>query len=149
MVDNCYGEFTEEIEPSDVGADMVVGSSHRYVVSYASTSAGVIDAKMGNSDTATYFARTMTFGKKNKAAFASIYKVRVYAKLANNEYVYSDVFDFSVFDIAKPLYDGCLMNTADKHQYLYDVILTKVDENYKEVPYEYGHTVAVPGEKNS
>ncbi len=26
MVDNCYGEFTEETEPSDVGADMVVGS---------------------------------------------------------------------------------------------------------------------------
>ena len=26
MVDNCYGEFVEEIEPSDVGADMVVGS---------------------------------------------------------------------------------------------------------------------------
>lgn len=26
MVDNCYGEFVEEQEPSDVGADMVVGS---------------------------------------------------------------------------------------------------------------------------
>ena len=26
MVDNCYGEFTEAIEPSDVGADLVVGS---------------------------------------------------------------------------------------------------------------------------
>ncbi len=26
MVDNCYGEFVEECEPSDVGADMVVGS---------------------------------------------------------------------------------------------------------------------------
>lgn len=26
MVDNCYGEFVEAIEPSDVGADMVVGS---------------------------------------------------------------------------------------------------------------------------
>lgn len=26
MVDNCYGEFTEMTEPSDVGADMVVGS---------------------------------------------------------------------------------------------------------------------------
>lgn len=26
MVDNCYGEFVEEYEPSDVGADMVVGS---------------------------------------------------------------------------------------------------------------------------
>ena len=26
MVDNCYGEFVESIEPSDVGADMTVGS---------------------------------------------------------------------------------------------------------------------------
>ncbi|WP_317856202.1 aminotransferase class I/II-fold pyridoxal phosphate-dependent enzyme [Chakrabartyella piscis] len=26
MVDNCYGEFVEEMEPSDVGADMMVGS---------------------------------------------------------------------------------------------------------------------------
>ena len=26
MVDNCYGEFVEKCEPSDVGADMVVGS---------------------------------------------------------------------------------------------------------------------------
>ena len=26
MVDNCYGEFTETIEPSEVGADMIVGS---------------------------------------------------------------------------------------------------------------------------
>ena len=26
MVDNCYGEFVERIEPTDVGADMIVGS---------------------------------------------------------------------------------------------------------------------------
>ncbi len=26
MVDNCYGEFVERVEPTDVGADMVVGS---------------------------------------------------------------------------------------------------------------------------
>lgn len=26
MVDNCYGEFVQDIEPSDVGADLVVGS---------------------------------------------------------------------------------------------------------------------------
>lgn len=26
IVDNCYGEFVEEIEPADVGADMIVGS---------------------------------------------------------------------------------------------------------------------------
>ncbi len=26
MVDNCYGEFVDTIEPSDVGADIMVGS---------------------------------------------------------------------------------------------------------------------------
>ena len=26
MVDNCYGEFVETVEPSDMGADMIVGS---------------------------------------------------------------------------------------------------------------------------
>lgn len=26
MVDNCYGEFTELIEPVNVGADLMVGS---------------------------------------------------------------------------------------------------------------------------
>lgn len=26
MVDNCYGEFVDEIEPSDIGADVIVGS---------------------------------------------------------------------------------------------------------------------------
>ena len=26
VVDNCYGEFTEKLEPTDVGADLVIGS---------------------------------------------------------------------------------------------------------------------------
>jgi len=26
MVDNCYGEFIEKIEPTQVGADIIVGS---------------------------------------------------------------------------------------------------------------------------
>ena len=26
FVDNCYGEFTEEIEPTGVGADLIAGS---------------------------------------------------------------------------------------------------------------------------
>ena len=128
---------------------MVVGSNDTYVRSFASTSAGIIDATMGNSKTATYFARTMTFGKKNKAAFASIYRVRVYAKLANDEYVYSDIYDFSVFSIADELYQGCLMNTIDNHNYLYNTILTKVDEDYESVYFDYSHKVAVPGEMNS
>lgn len=26
MVDNCYGEFTDIVEPTDVGADIMAGS---------------------------------------------------------------------------------------------------------------------------
>ena len=26
FVDNCYGEFVEKLEPTDVGADLIVGS---------------------------------------------------------------------------------------------------------------------------
>lgn len=26
MVDNCYGEFVDKIEPTEIGADVVVGS---------------------------------------------------------------------------------------------------------------------------
>ncbi len=26
MVDNCYGEFVEKLEPSDIGADIIAGS---------------------------------------------------------------------------------------------------------------------------
>lgn len=26
MVDNCYGELVEKIEPTDLGADVIVGS---------------------------------------------------------------------------------------------------------------------------
>lgn len=26
MVDNCYGEFTEKLEPTQVGADLIAGS---------------------------------------------------------------------------------------------------------------------------
>lgn len=42
MVDNCYGEFTEDIEPSDVGADMVVGSLIKNAGGGLATSGGYI-----------------------------------------------------------------------------------------------------------
>lgn len=42
MVDNCYGEFVEEIEPSDVGADMTVGSLIKNPGGGLATSGGYI-----------------------------------------------------------------------------------------------------------
>ncbi len=42
MVDNCYGEFTELAEPSDVGADMIVGSLIKNPGGGLATSGGYI-----------------------------------------------------------------------------------------------------------
>lgn len=42
MVDNCYGEFIEKLEPSNVGADMVVGSLIKNPGGGLATSGGYI-----------------------------------------------------------------------------------------------------------
>ncbi len=42
MVDNCYGEFVETIEPSDFGADMIVGSLIKNLGGGLATSGGYI-----------------------------------------------------------------------------------------------------------
>ena len=45
MVDNCYGEFVEEKEPTDVGADIVVGSLMKNLGAGIATSGAYIAGK--------------------------------------------------------------------------------------------------------
>ena len=45
MVDNCYGEFVEEKEPTDVGADIIAGSLMHNVGGGVATSGGYIAGK--------------------------------------------------------------------------------------------------------
>ena len=45
MVDNCYGEFTQTIEPTDVGADMCVGSLIKIPAADLHRSAAISSAK--------------------------------------------------------------------------------------------------------
>lgn len=125
--------------------DMLVGSSSKYVVYYDSTSAGTTNAQFGNSSTATYFVRTMTFGQYNPIAYNAQYKVRAYAVLEDGTYVYSDVSNYSVFKVADYLYKNILMNTLEAHNYLYNNILKVVDSNYAETDYHWNNTVVKPG----
>ena len=46
MVDNCYGEFDERIEPSDVGADMIVGSLIKIRVADLPQSADILPEEL-------------------------------------------------------------------------------------------------------
>ena len=45
MIDNCYGEFVEEKEPSDVGADIIVGSLMKNLGAGIATSGAYIAGK--------------------------------------------------------------------------------------------------------
>ena len=54
MVDNCYGEFVETIEPTDVGADMAVGSLIKNPGGGLAPIAGYIVGKKECIDRASY-----------------------------------------------------------------------------------------------
>ncbi len=129
-------------------SDMKVGADNEYVVSYQSTPVGTMDVILGASDTATYFARTMSFGKKSVSAFTAVYKVRAYALMEDGTYLYSDVAEYSVYSIADHLYQNHQFNTMNAHNYAYDTILKKVDPNYIELDYTWSNSIIKPNAIN-
>lgn len=64
MVDNCYGEFVETIEPSDVGADMVVGSLIKNPGGGLAPIGGYICGTKECIDNASYRLTTPGLGKE-------------------------------------------------------------------------------------
>lgn len=64
MVDNCYGEFVETIEPSDVGADMVVGSLIKNAGGGIAPIGGYIVGKKECIENASYRLTTPGLGKE-------------------------------------------------------------------------------------
>ena len=122
-------------------ADMTVDSDSKYVKTYAATATGKLNAKLGASSTASYYARTMNVTGLNKAGYTVSYMVRAYAKASDGTITYSDVYTYNVNDVASVLYDNDLMSTFDGHNAIYDNILTKVDENYKAVDYNWSNAM--------
>jgi cystathionine beta-lyase family protein involved in aluminum resistance len=64
MVDNCYGEFVERIEPSDVGADMIVGSLIKNPGGGLAPIGGYIAGKTDCIDRASYRLSAPGLGKE-------------------------------------------------------------------------------------
>ena len=80
MVDNCYGEFVEELEPSDVGADMVVGSLIKNPGGGLAPIGGYIAGKEKYVDMASYRMSCPGLGKEigaslglNQALFQGLF----------------------------------------------------------------------------
>ena len=77
MVDNCYGEFVETIEPSDLGADMIVGSLIKNPGAYRLSAPGLgqeVGANLGLMPAfyqGFFLAPTVTAGALKGAVFAA------------------------------------------------------------------------------
>ena len=64
MVDNCYGEFVERIEPSEVGADMIVGSLIKNAGGGLAPCGGYIAGKKECVEQAAYRLSSPGLGKE-------------------------------------------------------------------------------------
>ncbi|MDD6102958.1 MAG: methionine gamma-lyase family protein [Clostridiales bacterium] len=64
MVDNCYGEFVEIIEPSDVGADLCIGSLIKNPGGGLAPTGGYIVGKKSLVDLCAYRLTTPGLGKE-------------------------------------------------------------------------------------
>lgn len=80
MVDNCYGEFVEKMEPTDVGADMIVGSLIKNPGGGLAPIGGYIVGKKECVDKASYRLSAPGLGKE------------VGASLGINQQLYQGLF---------------------------------------------------------
>ena len=80
MVDNCYGEFVEKMEPTDVGADMIVGSLIKNPGGGLAPIGGYIVGKRECVDKASYRLSAPGLGKE------------VGASLGINQQLYQGLF---------------------------------------------------------
>ena len=71
MVDNCYGEFVETIEPSDLGADMIVGSLIKNPGGGLAPIGGYICGKKEYVENASYRLTTPGLGKEVGASLGN------------------------------------------------------------------------------
>lgn len=128
-------------------SDVVCGSNSRYVKSYAATDAGRLSQVMGDSETASYYIRTMSCGVADGSnnistkAYTTQYYVRAYAKLSDGSIVYSKVEKYKIYDIADHIYQNQLVNNEGMYNHLYTKILRYVNSSYQEGDYNWNNVV--------
>lgn len=125
-----------------LSTDMVVNSANDTVYSYEATENGKLDSTVSNYTGATSYTMTMMFGAVREDFYGAPTKVRAYALLEDGTYVYSDIVEYSVYNVANYLYQNSLSNNKDAHTAL-TAILLKVNSEMEKVTYKSGIVKAV------
>lgn len=116
MVDNCYGEFVETIEPTDVGADMAVGSLIKNPGGGLAPIGGYIAGKKECVENAAYRLTTPGLGKEVGASLgilSAFYEGLFLAPTVTANALKGAVFAANIYEkIGFPVFpDG----TQDRH----------------------------------
>lgn len=101
MVDNCYGEFVQRIEPTDVGADMVVGSLIKNPGGGLSPIGGYIAGKKECVENAAFRLTSPGLGKEVGASLgvtASFYQGLFLAPVVTASALKSSIFAANIYE---------------------------------------------------
>lgn len=119
--------------------EMVVENDSEYIKYYEATENGILEA----TETSTCYVMTMQFVKK-AAFFNTKLYIRAYAKLKDGTYIYSDVENLRVYDIAEYIYRTNMMTNQPAHDYLYDNIIYIVNPAYEKIEFILKNSLVNP-----
>jgi cystathionine beta-lyase family protein involved in aluminum resistance len=113
MVDNCYGEFVQKQEPTEVGADLIAGSLIKNAGGGIATTGGYIAGRHDLVEKCAYRLTTPGLGKEVGASLGhnrELYMGLFYAPHTVGEALKSAVYISAMFTIfgydTKPKYDA-------------------------------------------
>jgi len=115
--------------------DMVVDSANPLVYSYEATEIGRLNSTVSEYTGATSYVMTMMFGDVNNGFYQAPTKVRAYALLADGTYIYSDIAEYSVYEICDYLYENSLSVNENAHACLGD-LLKKINSSKELIAYD-------------
>jgi len=113
MVDNCYGEFIDEMEPSDIGADVVVGSLIKNPGGGIALSGGYVAGKkiiidrIANRLTAPGVGREigLTYGTTRNTLQGLFFAPHIVSEALKGALLFGGVFSSLGFEITPTLDD--------------------------------------------
>lgn len=98
MVDNCYGEWTEKIEPTDVGADIIAGSLIKNPGGGIAKTGGYIAGKKKFVDLCAYRMTTPGLGREVGATLGQ--SRELFMGIFNGPHVVGEALKTAVFTAA-------------------------------------------------
>lgn len=119
MVDNCYGEWTEKIEPTEVGADLIAGSLIKNPGGGIAKTGGYIAGKHEFVELCAYRMTTPGLGREVGATLGQ--SRELYMGIFNGPHVVGEALKTAVFTAAVMKLLG-FDSTPEIHETRHDII---------------------------